>query len=51
MFEYTVEGCAEAIEYIKDTKQKHLLEHELSMDGWTIVALANRLKKKGYVTQ
>ena len=46
MFEYTVEGCTKAVKYLKDTKQKHLLEHKLSMDGWTIVALANSLNKK-----
>lgn len=46
MFEYTTEGCAKAVKYLKDTKQEHFMDRELSMDGWTIVALANSLKKK-----
>ena len=47
MFKYTTKGCAKALKYLKDTKQEHLIEREASTDGWTIVSLANSLKKKG----
>ena len=47
-FEFTVKGCAEAKQWLQDTDQLHLLEHELSTDGWTLTAMANALHKKQY---
>lgn len=46
MFKYTVEGCAEAVKYLKATNQYDLLEKELSLDGWVTVSLANNLISK-----
>jgi len=45
MFKFTVEGCTKAKKYLKETNQYHLVEKEKSADGWTVVALANRLKR------
>ena len=45
MFPYTTDGYKEAMKYLEDSRQAHLIEKELSKDGWTIVALANSLKK------
>ena len=36
----------EAIEYFKSTNQLHLIEKELSVDGYTVVALAEYMKEK-----
>ena len=45
-FPFTPEGCANATAFLKDTNRYHLLERELSTDGWTLVALANALKER-----
>ena len=45
----TKEGCEEAKKYLEETNQLHLLEHELSTDGYTLVALANSLYEKRQV--
>ena len=45
MFEYTEIGYKEAMEFLKETNNLHLIEKELSVDGYTIVALANNIKR------
>ena len=45
-FDYTREGCAAAKEWLIQTNNLHKLEREQSMDGWTLVSLANTLKEK-----
>jgi hypothetical protein len=45
-FPYTIKGCKDAKQWLKDIGSYHLLDRELSRDGWTIVALANRLWEK-----
>tara|TARA_R110000751_G_scaffold49686_16_gene110502 strand:+ start:1512 stop:1670 length:159 start_codon:yes stop_codon:yes gene_type:complete len=40
-FEMTREGYKEALAYLRDIKQEHLIEKQLSTDGFTVVALAN----------
>lgn len=45
-FQMTNIGYVLAMEWLKETKQVHLIEKELSIDGYTIVALANSLYKR-----
>lgn len=45
-FDLTSAGYVEAKQWLIDTKQLHLLEKELSKDGYSLVALANHLKEK-----
>ena len=44
MFEFTPQGYKEAVKFLKETNQYHLIEKELSLDGYTVVNLANSLK-------
>jgi len=44
MFEFTPQGYKEAVKFLKETSQYHLIEKELSLDGYTVVNLANSLK-------
>ena len=46
MFDLTAEGCEKATAYLTQSNQLHLLDRELSTDGYTLVALANRLFAK-----
>jgi hypothetical protein len=43
MFEYTKQGYKEAVKFLKETQQYHLVNKELSTDGYTVVALANSI--------
>ena len=40
------ENYEEALQYLKETGNEHLIEKELSIDGWTVIALANSVKTK-----
>lgn len=42
-FPLTSEGYNLAMIWLKQTNQLHLIENELSKDGYTITALANHL--------
>lgn len=42
-FEMTPEGFKEAILYLKEINQLETAKHEKSLDGFTVVALANSL--------
>lgn len=44
-FPYTPEGYKQAREWLKDNNKEHLIERELSTDGYSIVSLANHLKE------
>lgn len=44
MFKFTSDGYKEALKYLIDTGNYSLLEKELSLDGYTVVSLANSLK-------
>ena len=46
MFEYTTEGYIQAIEFLKETDSIHLIDKELSEDGYTVVNLANDILKR-----
>ena len=42
-FKFTADGYAAAKMYLLSTNQYYLLDKELSLDGYTLVALANSL--------
>lgn len=46
MFEYNTQGYKAAVKFLKETNQYHLIEKELSIDGYTVVALANSIVKR-----
>lgn len=46
MFEYTTQGYKLAVKFLKETNQYHLIEKELSVDGYTVVALANSIVER-----
>ena len=48
MFEYTNTGYKEAIKFLKETDNTHLIDKELSIDGYTIVSLANDIIKRNF---
>ena len=41
-FEYTVDGCTKAKKYLEKIDKLKELEKERSMDGYTLVSVANR---------
>jgi hypothetical protein len=43
MFEYTTQGYKEAIKFLIETNNYPLLDKEPSVDGYTIVTLANSI--------
>ena len=45
-FEMTREGCALAKQYLIDIDKINALEKELSLDGYTLVTLANSFYEK-----
>ncbi len=44
-FPLTSDGYFSAVRWLKETKNYHLVEKEQSMDGYTVVELANTLRK------
>lgn len=40
------EDYQEALNYLRNSGNEYLIEKELSTDGWTVIALANSVKKK-----
>lgn len=44
MFEYTRESYVKAVEYLTKIGKIFLVEKEQSINGYTVVALANKLK-------
>ena len=45
-FPYDDKGYQAAESYLKDTGNFRLLDRERSVDGWTVIQLANSLKEK-----
>lgn len=45
-FALTPEGYKEAVQYLRRTDQYHKIDNELSVDGYTVVELANHLYSK-----
>ncbi len=43
VFEYTADGYILAKQWLRNTGNDHLIERELSTDGYTLVALAQSL--------
>lgn len=50
-FPLTSIGCEEATEFLKSTGRLHLLNKELSTDGYTLIELANSLYEEDQTTQ
>lgn len=45
-FSYTTQGYLAALDYLVETKQLNKQDEELSLDGYTLVALANYLEEQ-----
>lgn len=45
-FPYTNTGYKSAMKWLKENNKEYLIQKEQSVDGYTIVALANSLNKR-----